>query len=136
MQFIVNLFGTVIANKDVATRGNTTGLSILDEKVRVLSNHVDFLLQSHFSQQTVTLKTCDMYTSEDVRREDCEGGEHSPATATGEEEDDGRDEAEVHADVPAGDSQEERVGAGAGEAGTGSGEAPAAQARANAQNSD
>ena len=132
MQFIVNLFGTVVANKDVATKGETAGLRILDEKLRVLSNHVDFLLQSHFSTQTVTLKTCDMDTSDDGGEgEDCEGG-RDDASIHGAEEDGA---AEVNADVPAGNSQEGRVDAVAGEAGAGSGEAPAGQAGSNSANS-
>ena len=136
MQFIVNLFGTVVANKDVATKGSTTGLRILDEKVRVLSNHVDFLLQSHFSQQTVTMKTCDEYTSEDVGREDCESGRESPAPSSVDgEEDGGRDQTEVDADVPAGNTEEVRGSADAGETGTGSGETAADQGGANTQNS-
>ena len=127
MQFILNFFGTVIANKDVGKAGDTTGLRILDNKLRVLENHVDFLLQSHFSQQTVTLKTCDEYTSEDVRREDCEGGEH-PSSIHGEEEDGEHDTEEVHADLPAGDSQAGPSHAVASEAGAGSGETAAGQA--------
>ena len=132
MQFIVNLFGTVIANKDVGKAANT-GLRILDDKLRVLENHVDFLLQSHFSQQTVTLKTCDEYTSENGGEgEDREGGgDSAPSSIHGEEEDQ-VDAREVHADVPAGDSQGHPI---ASEAGAGSGETPAAQARADAEDS-
>jgi len=132
MQFIVNLFGTVHANKDVGKQ-TTTGLRILDEKLRVLSNHVDFLLQEHFSTQTVQLKTCEVYTSEDVGREDCEGG-GQPAAAS-DDEDDGREE-EVDADVPAGNTEAGRDGAGEGQAGAGSGEASATEGRSNASNSD
>ena len=137
MQFIVNLFGTVVANKDVATKGNTTGLRILDEKVRILSNHVYFLLQSHFSQQTVTLKTCDEYTSEDVGREDCESGrDDDAASATGEEEDGRGDESgEVHEDLPTGDTEAGRDGAGEGQAGSGSGQASAPQGGSNSADS-
>ena len=137
MQFIVNLFGTVVANKDVATKGSTTGLRILDEKVRILSNHVDFLLQSHFSQQTVTLKTCDEYTSENGgEAEDCESGrDDASSTSAGEEEDGRGDQAEEHADVPAGDSQEGRVDSSAGQAGEGSGQAAAGQGGQNSADS-
>ena len=136
MQFIVNLFGTVVANKDVATRGSATGLRILDEKVRVLSNHVDFLLQSHFSQQTVTLKTCDEYTSEDVGCEDCESGRDDAASATGEEEDGrGNESGEVREDLPAGNTEAGRDGAGEGEAGAGSGQASATQGGSNSADS-
>lgn len=136
MQFIVNLFGTVVANKDVATKGSTTGLRILDEKVRVLSNHVDFLLQSHFSQQTVTLKTCDEYTSEDVGREDCESGRDDDASATGEDEDGRGDETEEHANVPTGGAEEGgRVNPVEGQAGAGSGQASATQGGANSADS-
>lgn len=133
MQFIVNLFGTVIANKDVATKGSTTGLRILDEKVRVLSNHVDFLLQSHFSQQTVTLKTCDEYTSDDGGQgEDSESGRDAAASADGEED---GGSGEVHEDLPAGNTEAGRDSAGEGETGAGSGQASATQGGSNSADS-
>ena len=129
MQFIFNLFGTVHATKDVGKQ-TTTGLRILDEKLRVLSNHVDFLLQQHFSHQTCEVKTYDVYTSDDVGREDREGGEQPSACS--DDEDGG--EEEVNADVPAGDSQGNS--AVEGEAGAGSGEASAGESGANAPNHD
>lgn len=133
MQFIFNLFGTVHATKDIGKQA--AGLYAIDEKVRVLSNHVDFLLQEHFSrpQQSCQVKTCEVYTSEDVRCEDREGGGKSDASSDGEEEDNGRTE-EVHADVPTGDSQGN--GAGEGQAGAGSGETSSGQIGTNASNSD
>jgi hypothetical protein len=130
MQFIVNLFGTVHATKDVGKQAS--GLHVLDEKLRVLSNHVDFLLQQHFSrpQQCCELKTYEVYTSEnDGQGEDREGGERTPSATDGAEEDGGRPDT----DLPPGDSQENRPVAG--EAGTGSGEAPATEGRPDAQNS-
>jgi hypothetical protein len=134
MQFIVNLFGTVHASKDIGKQ-TTTGLRILDEKLRVISNHVDFLLQEHFSQQSCRVKTCDVYTSDDVGCEDREGGGNTPSAADsdGEEEDGGREE-EVDADIPEGNTQGN--GAGEGQAGAGSGEASTTEGRANASNSD
>ena len=129
MQFIFNLFGTVHATKDVGKQ-TTTGLRILDEKIRVISNHVDFLLQQHFSTQSCEVKTYDVYTSDDVGREDREGGEQPSASS--DDEDGG--EEEVNADVPAGDSQGNS--AVEGEAGAGSGEAPAGESGANAPNHD
>jgi hypothetical protein len=132
MQFIVNLFGTVHATKDVGKQAS--GLYALDEKLRVLSNHVDFLLQQHFSQQSCQLKTYDEYTSEDDGQgEDREGRGHNTPSATGEE-DDGRAE-EVDADVPAGNTEAGRDRPCEGQASAGSGEAPAAESRADAQNS-
>ncbi len=132
MQFVFNLFGTVHATKDVGKQAS--GLYILDEKLRVLSNHVDFLLQAHFSQQTCQLKTCDEYTSDDVGREDREGGgRNSPAPSSiDEEDDDGGSPQEVNADVPAGNTEEGRDCPCQGEAGAGSGEAPAGQSRTDA----
>ncbi len=134
MQFIFNLFGTVHATKDVGKQAG--GLYALDEKLRVLSNHVDFLLQQHFSQQSCHVKTYDEYTSEDDGQgEDREGGRNdtaAPSTINGEE--DGRPE-EVDADVPAGNTEAGRDGPGEGQAGAGSGEAPAAESRPDAQNS-
>jgi hypothetical protein len=135
MQFIVNLFGTVVANKDVSGQREHTGLRILDEKLRVLSNHVDFLLQSHFSEQTCVMKTCDEYTSEHVGCEDSESGSQPATASDGEEEDDGGRPEEVDADVPAGDSEAGRDSSGEGQAGAGSGEATATQGGANSQNS-
>ena len=135
MQFIVNLFGTVHATKDVGQQAS--GLYALDEKLRVLSNHVDFLLQQHFSQQSCQLKTYDEYTSDDDGQgEDREGGgQHAtPAPSSIHEEDDGRAE-EVDADVPAGNTEAGRDGPCEGQAGAGSGEAPAAESRPDAQNS-
>ena len=132
MQFIFNLFGTVHATKDVGKQAS--GLYALDEKLRVLSNHVDFLLQHHFSQQSCQLKTYDEYTSEDDGQgEDREGGGNSPSATAGEE-DDGRAE-EVDADVPAGNTEAGRDGPVEGQAGAGSGEAPATEGRPDAQNS-
>ena len=134
MQFIINLFGTVNATKDVG-KAPATGLRILDEKLRVLSNHVDFLLQEHFSQQSCCVKTYDVYTSDDVGREDREGGGNTPSAADsdGEEEDSGRAE-EVDADVPEGNTQGN--GSGESQTGAGSGEASTTEGRADAQNSD
>jgi hypothetical protein len=129
MQFIFNLFGTVHATKDVGKQ-TTTGLRVLDEKLRVLSNHVDFLLQEHFSHQTCEVKTYDVYTSDDVGREDREGGEQPSASS--DDEDGG--EEEVHADIPEGNTQGN--GTVEGEASAGSGEAPAGESRANAPNHD
>ena len=138
MQFIVNLFGTVHATKDVG-KTTTAGINILDEKLRVLSNHVDFLLQQHFSrpQQCCELKTYEVYTSEDDGHEgeDREGGEHTPSATDGAEEDGGsqtpRRQPDAH--VPSGDSQGDRPREG--EAGAGSGEAPAGQSRTDAEDS-
>jgi hypothetical protein len=134
MQFIINLFGTVHATKDVG-KTTTSGLSILDDKLRVLSNHVDFLLQQHFSrpQPCCELKTYEVYTSEDDGHEgeDREGGGQSAAD---DAEDDGRAE-EVDADVPAGNTEAGRDGPVEGEAGAGSGEAPAGQGRTDAADS-
>lgn len=129
MQFIFNLFGTVHATKDVGKQ-TTTGLRILDEKIRVISNHVDFLLQQHFSTQSCEVKTYDVYTSDDVGREDREGG--GQPSASSDDEDGG--EEEVNADVPAGDSQGNS--AVEGEASAGSGEAPAGESGADAPNHD
>ena len=131
MQFIFNLFGTVHATKDVGKQ-TTTGLRILDEKIRVISNHVDFLLQQHFSHQTCEVKTYDVYTSDDVGCEDREGGEQPSASS--DDEDGG--EEEVNADVPAGNTEAGRDSAVEGEAGAGSGEAPAGESGANAPNHD
>jgi hypothetical protein len=131
MQFIFNLFGTVHATKDIGKQAS--GLYALDEKLRVLSNHVDFLLQQHFSTQSCQVKTYDVYTSDDVGCEDREGGEQ-PSSASDGEEDGG--EEEVDADVPAGNTETGRDGPGEGQAGAGSGEAPANEGRADAPNHD
>ena len=134
MQFIVNLFGTVHATKDVGKQAS--GLHVLDEKLRVLSNHVDFLLQQHFSrpQQCCELKTYEVYTSEnDGQGDDREVGEQS--ATDGAQEDGGRAE-EVDADVPAGNTEAGRDGSGEGQASAGSGEAPANEGRADAPNHD
>ena len=130
MQFIVNLFGTVHATKDVGKQAS--GLYALDEKLRVLSNHVDFLLQHHFSQQSCQLKTYDEYTSDDVGCEDRKGGDTPAPSSIHEEDDDGSGTKEVDADIPAGNTEEGRDGSGQGEAGAGSGEAPAGQTRTDA----
>ncbi len=130
MQFIINLFGTVHANKDIGKQA--AGLYAIDEKIRILSSHVDFLLQAHFSTQTCQMKTYEGYTSEDVRCEDRESGEHPASSIDGEE--DGRPQ-EVDADVPAGNTEAGRDGENEGQTGTGSGEAPAAESRTNAENS-
>lgn len=130
MQFIVNLFGTVHATKDVGKQA--TGLSILDEKLRILSNHVDFLLQQHFSQQSCCVKTCEVYTSDDVGCEDREGrGDDSASPSSIDGEEDGRPE-EVDADVPAGNTEAGRDGEGEGQASAGSGQAPATEGGTNA----
>ena len=136
MQFIINLFGTVHATKDVG-KTTTSGLTILDDKLRVLSNHVDFLLQQHFSrpQPCCELKTYEVYTSEDDGQgqgEDREGGGQS--ATDNDAEDDGRAD-EVDADVPAGNTEAGRDGPVEGEAGAGSGEAPAGQSRTDAADS-
>ena len=130
MQFIFNLFGTVHATKDVGKQAG--GLYALDEKLRVLSNHVDFLLQQHFSQQSCQLKTYDEYTSEDDGQgEDREGGEHTPAPSSVDGEEDGRPE-EVDADVPAGNTEAGRDGEVEGQAGEGPRQAPATESGTNA----
>lgn len=135
MQFIVNLFGTVHATKDIGKQA-AAGISILDEKLRILSNHVDFLLQQHFSrpQQCCELKTYEVYTSDDdgPEGEDREGG-GSTAAATGTEED-GRRPDQPNANVSEGDSQGN--GPVEGQAGTGSGEASSAPAGPNPAHSD
>ena len=131
MQFIINLFGTVHATKDVGKQAS--GLYALDEKLRVLSNHVDFLLQEHFSHQSCQVKTYEVYTSEnDGQGEDREGGGPSVAS-DGEEEDSGRNSGQPDTDLPSGDSQENRPSEG--ETGAGPGEASSAESRTDAQNS-
>ena len=132
MQFIINLFGTVHATKDVGKQAS--GLYALDEKLRVLSNHVDFLLQEHFSHQSCQVKTYEVYTSEnDGQGEDREGGEQPSSASDGEEEDSGRNSGQPDTDLPSGDSQENRPGEG--ETGAGPGEASSAESRTDAQNS-
>jgi len=129
MQFILNLFGTVHATKDIGKQAS--GLYAIDEKLRVLSNHVDFLLQEHFSRphQSCQVKTYDVYTSEDAGVSDREGGGSSAADENGREE-------EIDADIPAGDTETGRDRPVESETGAGSGEASACPSGANPSNSD
>lgn len=129
MQFIINLFGTVQANKDVTGKHERTGLRNLDHKLRTLENCVDFLLREHYSQE-LRVKTYAEYTSENAGVSDREGG----GTAAECAEDIRRTE-EVHADVPAGDTEAGRDRPSEGEAGAGSGEAPAGEGGPNPSDS-